>query len=56
MEKKTAVYICAGCGIGDSINIEQISKVATDEGGAPICRDHPNLCSQEGVDLIKKDI
>lgn len=56
MEKKTAVYICAGCGIGDALDIEQLSKVATDEGSVPICRNHNNLCSQEGVELIKNDI
>jgi len=56
MEKKTAIYICTGCGIGDALDIEQLSKVATDEGSAPICRNHPNLCSQEGVELIKNDI
>jgi quinone-modifying oxidoreductase subunit QmoB len=56
MEKKTAVYICTGCGIGDALEIEQLSKVATDEGKVPICRIHANLCSQEGVELIKNDI
>jgi len=56
MEKKTAVYICAGCGIGDALDIEQLGKVATDEGSVPICRNHNNLCSQEGVELIKNDI
>lgn len=56
MEKKTAVYICTGCGIGDALDIEQLSKVATDEGNVPICRNHSNLCSQEGVELIKNDI
>lgn len=56
MEKKTAVYICTGCGIGDALDTEQLSKVATDEGSVPICRIHANLCSQEGVELIKNDI
>ncbi|MCD6561345.1 MAG: FAD-dependent oxidoreductase [Deltaproteobacteria bacterium] len=56
MEKKIAVYICSGCGIGDALDIEQLSKVATDDGGVPICKIHPNLCSKEGVELIKKDI
>ena len=56
MEKKTAVYICTGCGIGDALDIEQLSKVATDEGSVPICRNHANLCSEEGVGLIKNDI
>ncbi len=56
MEKKIAAYICTGCGIGDALDIDQLSKVATDEKSIPICRNHPNLCSQEGVELIKKDI
>jgi quinone-modifying oxidoreductase subunit QmoB len=56
MEKKTAVYICSGCGIGGALDIEQLGKVALDEGSVPICRNHPNLCSQEGAALIKKDI
>jgi quinone-modifying oxidoreductase subunit QmoB len=56
MEKKIAVYICSGCGIGDALDIDQLSKVATDENSVPICKTHPNLCSQEGLELIKKDI
>ena len=56
MEKKTAVYICSGCGIGDAMDIEKLGNVATEEGSVPICRNHVNLCSQEGVELIKKDI
>ena len=56
MEKKTAVYICSGCGIGDAIDIEKLGNVAMEEGSVPICRNHANLCCQEGVDLIKKDI
>jgi quinone-modifying oxidoreductase subunit QmoB len=56
MEKKLAAYICTGCGIGDALDIEQLSKVATEESSVPLCRTHPNLCSQEGTDLIKKDM
>ncbi|NNG07840.1 MAG: hydrogenase iron-sulfur subunit [Desulfobacteraceae bacterium] len=56
MEKKLAAYICTGCGIGDALDIEQLSKVVTDESSVPICHTHPNLCSQEGADLIKKDM
>jgi quinone-modifying oxidoreductase subunit QmoB len=56
MERKLAVYICTGCGIGDALDIEQLSKVATKDCKAPICRNHPNLCSQEGAQLIKDDI
>ena len=56
MEKKLAAYICTGCGIGDALDIEQLSTVATDELSVPTCRNHPNLCSQEGAELIKSDI
>ena len=56
MEKKTAVYICAGCGIGDALDIAELSKVATKDCKVPVCRNHPNLCSEEGVALIKADI
>ena len=55
MEKKTAVYICTGCGLGDALDVEQLGKVATDEG-VPICRNHETLCSKKGVELIKSDI
>ncbi|MGD9033473.1 MAG: hydrogenase iron-sulfur subunit [Desulfobacteraceae bacterium] len=56
MEKKLAAYICTGCGIGDALDIEQLSKVVTDEISVPICHTHPNLCSQEGAELIKQDM
>ncbi|MFH1091665.1 MAG: FAD-dependent oxidoreductase, partial [Pseudomonadota bacterium] len=56
MEKKKAVYICAGCGLGEALNIEALSKVATGEYKVPICKTHPILCSPEGADLIRSDI
>ena len=46
MEKKIAVYICSGCGIGDAINVEELVKLATDEESVPLCRSHANLCNQ----------
>lgn len=56
MEKKIGVYICTGCGIGEALDIEQLEKVATEENSVPICRNHHYLCSQEGTELIKKDV
>ncbi|MBW2623694.1 MAG: CoB--CoM heterodisulfide reductase iron-sulfur subunit A family protein, partial [Deltaproteobacteria bacterium] len=56
MEKKTAVYICTGCGIGEALDIEALSKVATGEYKAPICKTNSIYCSPEGVVEIKKDI
>ncbi len=56
MDKKLAVYICTGCGIGDALDIDQLSGVATDDFKVPICKTHENLCSKEGAELIKGDI
>jgi quinone-modifying oxidoreductase subunit QmoB len=56
MDKKTAVYICTGCGIGDAIDVDKLAEVATDEHSVPVCKNHPFLCGPEGVDLIKQDI
>ena len=47
MGKKIGVYICSGCGIGDALDIEQLDKIATEDGDAAICRNHSNLCTQE---------
>ena len=52
MDKKVGVYICSGCGIGDSIDVEQLAKVATSEGSVPVCKDHPSLCLAEGAEII----
>ena len=56
MDKKIAVYICTGCGIGEALDIDQLSKVATSECKAALCKTHPNLCSSEGAQVIKNDI
>ncbi|RPI36393.1 MAG: CoB--CoM heterodisulfide reductase iron-sulfur subunit A family protein, partial [Nitrospiraceae bacterium] len=56
MEKKLGVYICGGCSIGEGLDLEKLSQVATKEYKAPICKTHPALCGEEGVNLIKQDI
>jgi quinone-modifying oxidoreductase subunit QmoB len=56
MEKKIAVYICTGCGIGDALDIDALSKVATGEYKVSICKTDGFLCGKDGVELIKKDI
>ncbi len=55
MEKKYAAYICAGCDIGKSLDMEKLFEVAQ-KSKVPICKTHPILCSPEGVGLIKQDI
>ncbi len=44
MDKKLGVYICTGCGIGDSLDIDALKKVATKEFKAPVCKTHSWLC------------
>jgi len=56
MDKKYGVYICSGCGIGDSLDVEKLSKLVAKEYKIENCKIHPFLCGQEGADLIKKDV
>ncbi|NIM52672.1 MAG: hydrogenase iron-sulfur subunit [Gemmatimonadales bacterium] len=56
MEKQVAVYICRGCDIGGSLDVAALSKVATEECDAGLCRDHERLCGDEARELIRQDI
>ena len=56
MDKKLGVYICTGCGIGDSLDIDALKKVASKEFKAPVCKTHSWLCGTEGVEMIKADV
>ncbi len=56
MDNKLGVYICSGCGIGESINTEELAKAATGDGNTAVCQVNPILCSKEGVDMIRKDL
>jgi quinone-modifying oxidoreductase, subunit QmoB len=56
MDKKTAVFICTGCGIGEALDVDKLSEVATEDGGASGCRMHPFLCGAEGVELIRQTV
>lgn len=56
MEKKIAAYVCRGCDIGKSLDIEALCKVAAEDTAATVCREHPCLCGDEGLELIKKDL
>ncbi|MHC4663301.1 MAG: hydrogenase iron-sulfur subunit [Planctomycetota bacterium] len=58
-EKKVAVYICKGCDIGKSINVDAIQEAIDedyDDIEADIWHTHDCLCADEGVELIRKDI
>ncbi len=58
MEKKFGVYICKGCSIGESINIEKLIKSSA--RAAKIQPDavkvHDVLCSPASIEMIKNDI
>ncbi|WP_028313301.1 FAD-dependent oxidoreductase [Desulfatibacillum aliphaticivorans] len=56
MDKKFGFYICSGCGIGDALDIKGLIEEVPEEEGYSNCKTHPFLCSQSGVDLIKKDV
>jgi quinone-modifying oxidoreductase, subunit QmoB len=54
MNKKYGVYICEGCGIGESLDIPALTAVSEDEGLTT--KTHPILCSPDGVALLNKEI
>lgn len=54
MDKKYGVYICTGCGIGDSLDIEALKEVAEEEGMA--VKTHAFFCGKEGLEILKKDV
>ncbi|MFH2204962.1 MAG: FAD-dependent oxidoreductase [Elusimicrobiota bacterium] len=56
METKLGTYICKGCDIGSSLDIEKLTGVATGEAKAAVCKTHDAFCSDEGVGLIKADV
>ncbi len=55
-DKKLAVWICQGCDIGKSLDVETLEKVAADECGMDRCQSHPFLCGDEAVGAIKEQI
>ncbi len=56
MDKKLGLYICTGCGIGESLNVEKISNIAKNAQKVPVVKNHFALCGKEGLEVIKGDI
>ncbi len=56
MEEKLGVYLCSGCNIGESLDIEALAGIATDDYKASLCKNHSFLCGNDGIEIIKKDI
>ena len=55
-DRKTAVWVCQGCGIGEAIDVEALKKLADDESSVDLCLSHSCLCSDEGLESVKKEI
>jgi quinone-modifying oxidoreductase, subunit QmoB len=55
MDKKYCAYICTGCGIGDSLDIEALTEVVSGEMSME-CKTHSYLCGAEGRKLIEGDV
>jgi len=55
MDKKYCAYICTGCGIGDALDIEELSEVVSGEMSME-CKTHAYLCGKEGRAFIEADI
>ena len=56
MAGKTGVYICSGCDIGSATDVEALQKLVKDELKVPVCKTHPFLCSEDGVNLLKDEL
>jgi quinone-modifying oxidoreductase subunit QmoB len=56
VEKKIGVYICKGCEIADTVEVDKLLEVAEKEYKVPVFKAHDILCSPEGLDVIRNDI
>lgn len=54
-DRKPVVWICQGCDIGKSLDVEALEKVAS-ECGAGGCHTHPFLCGEEGAELVRQSV
>lgn len=56
MEKRFAIYICSGCGIGNVIDVAGLAERTGRGAQIAIVRVHPFLCHEDGSDQIRQDI
>jgi len=52
MDKKIGIYICSGCDIGDSLDVEALVKASSPHQ----VKTHEFLCSEEGTAVINDDV
>ena len=53
---KFAAYLCAGCGLGEKLDLDGMEKIAKKEGKVQLVKRHDFLCSASGVQMIRDDI
>ncbi|MFO0754250.1 MAG: hydrogenase iron-sulfur subunit [Thermodesulfovibrionales bacterium] len=56
MDKNIGLYICTGCSIGESVNVEKIVAIGKNALRVPVVKSHFALCGKEGTDLIRSDV
>ncbi len=56
MDKKLGLYICSGCSIGDSVDVDKLAILAQKEYKPAICQTHAFLCGDEGTAIIRRDL
>jgi quinone-modifying oxidoreductase subunit QmoB len=56
MDKKLGLYICSGCSISDSVDVDKLAIMAQTEYKPAICQTHTFLCGDEGVAIIRRDV
>ena len=55
-QRRTGVYLCSGCGIGEAVSVARLEKVAVSEYKAAHCATHAMLCGDEAVERIRGDL
>ena len=55
-EKKFGVYLCKGCGIGDALDFESLTKVIKKEGKIQHIKEIDIMCSPEGRAVVLEDL
>lgn len=56
MTKKTGIYLCSGCNIGEKIDLVSLKEKVESMKGVEICETHTALCSANGISQIQKAI
>lgn len=56
MQKKINIYVCSGCEIGNSIDINDLKWKICEKNAGVNFKQHSFLCGNEGIKEIKNDI